>query len=49
MGKAYGCRPTELMRDTDFRVAVDQIVLDIGDVVDREWELMLATGKRPKF
>ena len=47
MGKAYGCRPTEILRDTDFRYMLDQMVLDVGSADDRDWEMFLALGKRP--
>lgn len=36
MGKAYGRLPTELMRETDFRYALNEIVLDVGEPEDRE-------------
>ena len=49
MGKAYGRLPTELMRDTDFRYALNEIVLDIGSEEDQAWEIFLATGKRQMF
>ena len=37
------------MRDTDFRYALDQIVLDVGAPEDQEWEVFLASGKRPRL
>ena len=43
MGKAYGRLPTTLMQDTDFRYALNEIILDIGEPEDRDWELFLAT------
>ena len=46
--KEYGCRPNELLRDTDFRYAIDEIVRGVGAPEDREWEVFLATGKRLK-
>ena len=46
MGKAYGRLPAALLRDTDFRYALNEIVLDIGSEADKAWEVFLATGKR---